>query len=168
VKLTKRMMYTAVLATALASTGATAASWQEKLSSAANQLSQNSGTTAAAQSGGGLSLSSLTNLLNGGNSALSSSSMTNATGVLEYCAKQKLVAATRADSIKEKLFDKLGLSDTQQQSQTQDYQQGLAGLLKTGNGQQLNLNNLGSTPLAEKVKTKACELVLKQGAKFIS
>ncbi|MDI5399884.1 DUF2501 domain-containing protein, partial [Salmonella enterica subsp. enterica serovar Kentucky] len=40
---------------------------------------------------------------------------------------------------------------------------GLQGLLKTKDGQQLNLNNIGSTPLAEKVKTKACDLVLQQG-----
>ena len=30
------------------------------------------------------------------------------------------------------------------------------------------LNTLGSSPLAEKVKTKACDLVLKQGVNFLS
>ena len=30
------------------------------------------------------------------------------------------------------------------------------------------LDNIGTTPLAEKVKTKACDLVLKQGLNFIS
>lgn len=168
-KMTKGIISSAALVMVLATTGASAASWQDKLSSAANQLSQNN-TATTTQTGSGLSLSSLTGLLNGGDKSLSASSMNNATGVLQYCAKQKLVAATSADTIKEKLMDKLGLGSTQQQTQTepQDYQQGLAGLLNTGNGQQLNLNNLGSSQLAQKVKTKACDLVLKQGMKFIS
>lgn len=167
-KMTKRMMCSAAMAAMLVSAGATAASWQDQLSSAASQLGQNSATSTAAQSGSGLSLSSLTSLLNGGDKALSASNMSNATGVLQYCAKQKLVAATSADNIKDKLLGKLGLENTQQQTQQQDYQQGLAGLLKTGNGQQLDLNNLGNSQLAEKVKTKACDLVLKQGVNFIS
>ena len=48
------------------------------------------------------------------------------------------------------------------------YLDGIQGLLKTKDGQQLNLDNIGTTPLAEKVKTKACDLVLKQGLNFIS
>lgn len=41
-------------------------------------------------------------------------------------------------------------------------------MLTSKDGQQLNLNTLGSSPLAEKVKTKACDLVLKQGVSFLS
>ncbi|WP_117079430.1 DUF2501 domain-containing protein, partial [Klebsiella pneumoniae] len=48
------------------------------------------------------------------------------------------------------------------------YLEGLQGLLTSKDGQQLNLNTLGSSPLAEKVKTKACDLVLKQGVSFLS
>lgn len=58
--------------------------------------------------------------------------------------------------------------DTTQQEQDTNYLNGLQGLLKTKDGQQLNLNNIGSTPLAEKVKTKACDLVLQQGLNFLS
>ncbi len=47
-----------------------------------------------------------------------------------------------------------------------NYLDGIQGLLKTKDGQQLNLDNIGTTPLAEKVKTKACDLVLKQGAEL--
>ncbi len=151
-----------LITTALWST-ANAASWQDNLSSAANQLSQNS-----AQSGSGLSLSSLTHLLNGGNQALSANNMNNAAGILQYCTQQKLVSSSGTAGIKEKLFDKLGLSNAQQQKQPAEFQQGLSGLLNTGKGEQLNLGALGQSPLAEKVKTKACDLVLKQGAKFIS
>lgn len=93
--------------------------------------------------------------------------MGNAAGILQYCIKQKLVSATNTENIKDKLLDKLGLNSAEKQKQT-DYTQGMAGLLQTKDGLALNLNNIGSTPLAEKVKTKACDLVLKQGVAFLS
>ncbi|XUT83294.1 DUF2501 domain-containing protein [Jejubacter sp. L23] len=158
----KRAVYGAAMATMLVAGSASAANWQDQLSSAANELSSQSGSQ------GGASLSQLTGLLNGGNQALSSNSMTNAAGVMQYCAKQKLASVTSTDNIKSQLMNKLGLEDTQKQNQQQDYQQGLQGLLNTGNGQQLNLESLGNSQLAEKVKTKACDLVLKQGKQFLS
>ena len=46
---------------------------------------------------------------------------------------------------------------------------GLAlGLLNAKDGQQLDLNTIGNSSLAKQVKTKACDLVLKQGMNFIS
>ncbi|QTF10705.1 DUF2501 domain-containing protein [Brenneria izadpanahii] len=137
-----------------------AASLQDSLSSAVGQLSQNSSSSG--------SLSGLTGLLNGGNQALSADNMNNAAGILQYCMKQKLVSATNTENVKNQLLDKLGLTSAQEQQQQTDYTQGLAGLLNTSDGNQLNLNNIGNTPLAEKVKTKACDLVLKQGANYIS
>ena len=56
----------------------------------------------------------------------------------------------------------------EEQKEDTNYLDGIQGLLKTKDGQQLNLDNIGTTPLAEKVKTKACDLVLKQGLNFIS
>lgn len=144
------------LATCMLAGYAQAASLQESLSSAASQLGQNPS-----------SLGGLTGLLNGGNQALSAGNMNNAAGILQYCVKQKLVSATNTENIKNQLLDKLGLSAQPEEQQT-DYTQGLAGLLKTRDGKQLNLNNIGNTPLAEKVKTKACDIVLKQGVKFLS
>ncbi|MBG6248204.1 DUF2501 domain-containing protein [Candidatus Symbiopectobacterium endolongispinus] len=129
---------------------------QDTLSSAASQLGQN-----------GDSITNLTGLLGGGTQALSAGSMGNAAGILQYCIKQKLVSATNTENIKDKLLDKLGLNSAEKQKQT-DYTQGMAGLLQTKDGLALNLNNIGSTPLAEKVKTKACDLVLKQGVAFLS
>jgi hypothetical protein len=93
--------------------------------------------------------------------------MNNAAGILQYCAKQKLASVTDAEKVKNQVLNKLGL-DTTEQQQDASFLDGLQGLLKTQDGQQLNLNNIGNTPLAEKVKTKACDLVLKQGMKFIS
>ncbi|MFJ5360260.1 DUF2501 domain-containing protein [Pectobacterium sp. CHL-2024] len=136
-----------------------AASLQDSLSNAVGQFSQNNSSSEA--------LSGLSGLLTNGNQALSAGNMNNAAGILQYCLKQKLVSATNTENIKNQLLDKLGLSSQDEKKQT-DYTQGLAGLLNTLDGKQLNLNNIGNTPLAEKVKTKACDLVLKQGIKFIS
>ncbi|MFP5641083.1 DUF2501 domain-containing protein, partial [Salmonella sp. 741265114_PSA] len=99
--------------------------------------------------------------------SLSADNMNNAAGILQYCAKQKLASATNVENVKNQILNKLGL-DTAQQEQDTNYLNGLQGLLKTKDGQQLNLNNIGSTPLAEKVKTKACDLVLQQGLNFLS
>lgn len=157
------------MAAALVAGSASAASWQDQLSSAASQLSQqqNSNTTSSngAQSGG-LSLSTLTGLLNGGDKAVSASNMTNAAGVMEYCVQHNVVD-NNVKSVKEQVLSKLGLSTPAAQEQKTDYQQGIAGLLNTGNGQQLNLQSLNNSPMGEKLKTKACDVVLKQGKKYI-
>ncbi|MCL2897238.1 DUF2501 domain-containing protein [Brenneria tiliae] len=137
-----------------------AASLQDSLSSAIGQLGQNS-SSSGSQSG-------LAGLLNGGNQTLSAGNMNNAAGILQYCVEQKLVSATNTENVKTQLLDKLGLASQQEKQQQTDYTQGLAGLLNTSDGKQLNLNSIGNTPLAEKVKTKACDVVLKQGANFIS
>ncbi len=167
-KASNRMVCALALATAAFSTSALAASWQDQLSSAANELSKSNTATPSGTQSGGLSLSSLTSLLNGGNKALSSNSMTNAAGVMEYCAKNKLASVTSTENIKSQLLNKLGVEDNTKAAEKPDYNQGLMGLLNTGKGQQLDLNTIGNSPLAEKVKTKACDLVLKQAANYIS
>ncbi|EAX8471795.1 DUF2501 domain-containing protein [Salmonella enterica] len=159
----KHVLCCAAVASVLISTSGIAASWQDSLSSAASQLSAQG---ANAQQGG-MSLSALTGLLSNGAQSLSADNMNNAAGILQYCAKQKLASATNVENVKNQILNKLGL-DTTQQEQDTNYLNGLQGLLKTKDGQQLNLNNIGSTPLAEKVKTKACDLVLQQGLNFLS
>ncbi|AJZ88059.1 DUF2501 domain-containing protein [Cedecea neteri] len=157
------------LAAAFFAGEASAANWQEQLSSAANELSKSgSATTGSGTQNGGLSLSSLTSLLNGNNKSLSSGTMTNAAGIIEYCAKNKLASVTNTDNIKNQLMTKLGLENSTKPAEKQDYNQGLMGLLNTANGQKLDLNSIGNSPLAEKVKTKACDLVLKQGMNYLS
>lgn len=157
--------------TALFSATAGAASWQDQLNSAASALGQNNSSTTntsgANAAPAGNSLGALTGLLNGGSQSLSAGTMTNAAGVLEYCVKNNIVD-NNVSSVKDKLLGKLGLADTQKQQETTDYKQGLMGLLNTGNNQQVNLKALGETPMGKKVKTKACDLVLKQGKQFIS
>lgn len=106
--------------------------------------------------------------LNSAASQLSGSSMNNAAGILSYCAQQKLASVTSADNVKNQVLDKLGLSTPEKQKQDTNYLDGLQGLLNSNNGQQLDLNTLGNSSLAKQVKTKACDLVLKQGVNFLS
>jgi len=150
-KTIKHLLCCAIAASALISTGVHAASWKDALSSAASELGNQNNTTQE----GGWSLASLTNLLSSGNQALSADNM------------QKLASVTDAENIKNQVLEKLGLNSEEQKEDT-NYLDGIQGLLKTKDGQQLNLDNIGTTPLAEKVKTKACDLVLKQGLNFIS
>lgn len=174
-KYAQRTLTSLAAAALLVAGSASAASWQDQLSSAATQLSQqnntsntnsNTNSTAAAQNGG-LSLSSLSSLLNGGDKTVASNSMTNAAGIMQYCVEHNVVK-NNVQSVKDQVLSKLGLSAPAAQQQKTDYQQGIAGLLNTGNGQQLNLQSLGNTQLGEKLKTKACNVVLKQGKNFIS
>ena len=162
----KKRHIACALAALLLAGNASAASWQDQLSSAANQLSQqNNG--AAGQQNGGLSMSSITSLLNSNDKAMSANSMTNAAGVMQYCVEHNVVK-NNVQSVKDQVLSKLGLNTTTAQEQKTDYTQGVAGLLNTGNGQQLNLQSLSNSPMGEKLKTKACDVVLKQGKNFIS
>ncbi|WP_218803355.1 DUF2501 domain-containing protein [Klebsiella variicola] len=159
----KNGLLAAFAASAFTLAGAHAASWQDSLNSAASQLSGSS-----TQASGGMSVSSLTSLLSGSSQSLTASSMNNAAGILSYCAQQKLASVTSADNVKNQVLDKLGLSTPEKQKQDTNYLDGLQGLLNSNNGQQLDLNTLGNSSLAKQVKTKACDLVLKQGVNFLS
>ena len=159
----KNGLLAAFAASAFTLAGAHAASWQDSLNSAASQLSGSS-----TQNSGGMSVSSLTSLLSGSSQSLTASSMNNAAGILSYCAQQKLASVTSADNVKNQVLDKLGLSTPEKQKQDTNYLDGLQGLLNSNNGQQLDLNTLGNSSLAKQVKTKACDLVLKQGVNFLS
>lgn len=174
----QRTMLGLAAATLLVAGSASAATWQEQLNSAATQLNQqsngtntttttNTNSASSAAPNGGITLPSLTGLLNGGDKTVASNSMTNAAGVMQYCVEHNVVK-NNVQSVKDQVLSKLGLSTTTAQEQKTDYQQGIAGLLNTGNGQQLNLESLGNTQAGEKLKTKACNVVLKQGKKFIS
>ncbi|MBH1918692.1 DUF2501 domain-containing protein [Serratia surfactantfaciens] len=158
-----RLLLALALSATLASGATQAAGLMDSLSSAAGELSKSGGDSG----GGGMSLSSLTGLLNGGDKALSSSSMTNAAGILQYCVKNNVLSANGAEGVKDQLLSKLGIISTEN-AKSQDYQQGLGGLLQTGEGKSLDLNSLGTSQITEKVKQKACDLVLKQGKSFIS
>ncbi|CAI0801385.1 DUF2501 domain-containing protein [Serratia fonticola] len=158
-----RLLLALSLTTVMATGSAQAAGLMDSLSSAATELSKSGDST----SNGGMSLSSLSGLLNGGDKALSSSSMTNAAGILQYCVQNNVLSANGTEAVKDQLLNKLGITSTAN-ANSEDYQQGLGGLLNTGKGNTLDLNSLGTSQITEKVKQKACDLVLKQGMSFIS
>lgn len=122
----KNSVVAALAVSAFTLSGAHAASRQDSLNSAASQLS-GSNTRAS----GGMSVSSLTSLLNGSSQSLTASSMNNAAGILSYCAKQKLASVTSADNVKNQVLDKLGLSTPEKQKQDTSYLDGLQGLLNS-------------------------------------
>lgn len=153
----------AALSCALLSAGASASPLGDTLSRAADQLGAQSATQQ-----GGVSLSTLTSLLNGNNNALSASNMNNAAGVMQYCASQKLSAVNDTQNMKTMVLTKLGLISPKEQRQDNEYITGLQGVLNAQNGQLLNLRSLGNSELGRKVQSKACTLILKQAANFIS
>ena len=130
-KSAKFLFRTALIAGVFFAAGAHAASWQDSLSSAASQLSSQSGS----QESGALSMSSLTSLLNGGSQSLTASSMNNAAGIMSYCAKQKLASVTNTENVKNQVLDKLGLSTPEKQKEDTSYLEGLQGLLSNNSGQ---------------------------------
>ena len=171
-KMTRKPLLAIGLVAAMVSASASAASWQDKLSSTASDLMNSSSATSSqstgtgTSTGSGLSLSSITGLLNGGNKAVSSNSMSNATGVLQYCAENNLVK-NNVSSVTEQLKSKLGLTSSSEQQSQSGYLEGVEGLLNTGSDQKINLKALGETPLGAKLKTKACNVVLEQGKKYL-
>lgn len=121
---------------------------------------------ASAQDLGNLG-SSLSGKLGGlGNAgSLSSGSMGNVAGLLQYCVKNNyLGGSSGASGLASKLLGKTdgGTSNT-------DYQSGLSGILKSNNGKTTNLSDVGggNPDLKSKITTKACDIVLKQGKKFL-
>lgn len=163
-KTVKGLLYGVALTGALFSTSLLASSLTDTLSSAASQLA---GQSSASQQSS-TSLSSLTSLLNGSSQSLSADNMNNAAGILEYCAKQKLTSMTNAENVKNQVLSKLGLDTPAEKKADTNYMDGIQGLLNAQSGQKLDLQALGNTSLGKQVKTKACDLVLKQGASFLS
>lgn len=163
-----------LMALALASTlvsGAAQADLMGALKSANDALNGNNanGTaTSTTTNTGGTSLTTLMGLLNGGDSALKADSASNAAGVLEYCVKNNVLSTSKASSVKDQLLSKLGIQSAAG-AENEEYQQGLGGLLQTGQGTSLNLASLGAgtQQLRDKLKTKACDVVLKQSAKLL-
>ena len=89
--------------------------------------------------------------------AMGSSTIGSAAGVLQYCVKNNYLGGDAA-SVKDKLLAKI----TGQKQQEKNFDSGAKGLLKGGDGKTLNLKMLSS-----KLKTKACDYVLKNATSLI-
>ncbi|WP_380877555.1 hypothetical protein ACFB49_13330 [Sphingomonas sp. DBB INV C78] len=92
----------------------------------------------------------------GGTPDLSSMSTGNAAGVLEYCMKNKLLGGTDATSVLG------GLTKQPDVKQSDDYKLGEAGTIATSGKSPLSLDSV-----PPKMKTKACNMVLKHAKSLI-
>jgi hypothetical protein len=124
-----------------------------------DQLKEKAGEAAGASSAGSQGSAGGSALGNLGFKmpAIGSSTVGNAAGVLQYCVKNNYLGGDAA-SVKDKLMAKI----TGQKPQETGFASGAKGLLKGGDGQTLNFKILSS-----KVKTKACDYVLKNATSLI-
>lgn len=79
----------------------------------------------------------------------------NAAGLIGYCVKNKYLSGAGATSVLGKLTGQPGITDSP------EYADGQNGLLKSGD-QQFSLSSVKG-----QVKTKLCDMVLKQGSSLI-
>lgn len=107
------------------------------------------GSTTNASGLGDMSLSSMT-----------SGSMGNVAGVLEFCMKNNYLNANAATGVKDKLLGKLSGATPEAKKTDTGYMAGLGGLLTGKDGQNVDLKGGG---LKEELTRKACDQVLKQG-----
>ncbi len=89
--------------------------------------------------------------------AIGEGTLGNAAGVLQYCVKNNYLGGDAA-SIKDKLLGKI----TGQKQQQTGYANGAKGLLQGGDGKSLNLKAVSG-----KLKTKACDYVLKNASSLV-
>lgn len=101
--------------------------------------------------GGGLSLQSL-----------SSGSLGNVAGLLDFCIKNNYLGAGGAGSVKDKLMDKLG--GPSKASTDSGYGNGTRGILQDGHGKTLDISGTG---LKAKATEQVCEKILSQGKSFL-
>jgi hypothetical protein len=109
--------------------------------------------------GGGKDLKGLAGGLTG--KSLTSGSMGNVAGLLQYCVTNNYLGGEDVNSVKEKLTGKLpGGTATQDPG----YNDGTKGVLHSSGGQQLDLNKSG---VQEQVSKQVCDTVLKQAKSFL-
>jgi hypothetical protein len=121
-----------------------------------NLLNQAGGTSGSTQN----ALGSLGGL-SGSMSSITSSSLGNVTGVLQYCIKNNYLNADAASNIKNSLLGKLPGGENTTDS---GYTQGTSGILTTGNGQKLDLSAAG---LKETATKQVCDKILSQAKSML-
>lgn len=97
-------------------------------------------------------------------SSLASGSAGNAAGVVEFCIKNNYLSGDAASSVKDKLVGKLNGGDASD-AEKADYADGGKGLVKTGDGNSVDLAKIGG--LKESLTKKACSSVLDHAKSFL-
>ncbi|WP_182355660.1 YjjA family protein [Komagataeibacter europaeus] len=128
-----------------------------------------SGTPAHAQgfgdlTGGSGGLGKAGSLLSGSGlnvPSVSSLAPSNVTGLLSYCVENNYLKGNSPTTLLSSLKQKAGLDTSSSQ-----YSNGQNGILDTGNGNTFSLSSLSGN-LKQKVTTKVCNAVLKQGKSLL-
>ncbi|AOB32550.1 hypothetical protein AKI39_20165 [Bordetella sp. H567] len=98
-----------------------------------------------------------------GAGALTSGSLGNAAGILEYCIKNKYLPNGSASSLKDQLMSKLGGTTGQAPQKDSGYLSGAKGILQTGSGNSVDLGGGLQAAAAE----QACDVVMQQAKSFL-
>ena len=117
-------------------------------------LLKNSGGTSGAAGG----LGGLESAMSG--QSLSSGSLGNVTGIIEYCMKNNYLSGSGASSVKDSLMSKLGGSA----SSDSGYTDGAKGILSSSSGQKVDLSGGG---MKEQVTKEVCNKILEQGKSML-
>ena len=113
-------------------------------------------------SSGGLgSLGGMSSALSG--QSLTSGSMGNVAGVLQFCIKNNYVNDSSASSVKDALTSKLSGGSSAASSDS-GYVSGAKGLLQSSDGKQVDLSGGG---LKEQVTKQVCDKILAQGKSML-
>jgi hypothetical protein len=146
-----------VAALATASAVALLAPWGAAHAQLGNLLNQGANSGSAGNALG--NLGGLGSSLPG--SSLTSGSLGNVTGLLQYCIKNNYLNANSASGVKDSLLSKLpGGANTTDSG----YTQGSNGILTSGNGQQLDLSGGG---LQEAATRQVCDKILAQAKSML-
>jgi hypothetical protein len=122
----------------------------------------------AAQDMGALG-SKLGGMVPGG--SMTSGSMGNVAGLLQYCVKNNyLGGASGASGIENQLMGKMGGGSSPAATSGADYTSGAKGILQSSDGKSMDLSSVGggSSDMKTKITTKVCDTVLKQGKSYLS
>ena len=101
------------------------------------------------------------NATGGSLGSMTSGSIGNAAGVLQYCVKNNYLSGGAANTIKDQLMSKIPGGHPAADS---GYVSGAKGLLTSSDGKTLDLSGGG---LKAQLTKKACDVVLKQGKSMI-
>jgi hypothetical protein len=108
--------------------------------------------------GGSSDLKGMAGLASG---PMTSGSMGNVAGLLQYCIGNNYLSGDAASSVKDKLLGKLPGGE---QTKDPGYSDGVKGLLHGANGNQMDLSGGG---LKAEVTKQACDTILAQAKSFL-
>lgn len=116
---------------------------------------------------GGSGLGGAASSLVGSLSSITSGSIGNVAGIIEYCLKNNYLSggnASSASSIKDQLMGKMTSSGDQPAENNPDYSSGVQGIVTGSSGQSVDLSMAG---LKDKAVKKVCQKILEQGKSLL-